>query len=230
MTVYAAPITTVVNGVDISRHLRALDWSVNQNFGRQGITAHLVWTDDFGTSRASYTNPATGLTEPATTAGTPTFSIKPLNTVVMTDANTDMGGPYTLFSGIITTPKLVTYGPTWNEWQCDCIDFTTYADNILVQGTWLGNTADFIVKQLIKFANGQFGATVFTTNNVKPGPVINKYRANWIPLSTALAQVARLASSTQDFAYFIDFARDVHFFSLTQNRNTDRHLRRQRNR
>jgi hypothetical protein len=217
MTVYDAPITTVVNGVDISRHLRSLDWSITQNFGRQGVTAHLVWTDDFGTSRASKTNPATGLTQPATTAGTPTFAIKTLQTVVMTDANTDMGGPYTLFSGVITTPKLVTYGPTWNEWQCDAIDATTYADNILVQGTWLGNTADFIVKQLIAFANAQFGATVFTTNNVKPGPVINKYRANYVPLSTALAQVARLASSTSDYAYFIDFARDTHFFSLTQN-------------
>ena len=217
MTVYDAPITTVVNGVDISRHLRALDWTASQNFGRQGVTAHLVWTDDFGTSRSSHVNPATGLTMPATTAGTPTFHIGTLNTIVMKDANTDMGGPYTLFSGVITTPKLVTYGPTWNEWQCDCIDATTYADNILVQGTWLGNTADVIVKQLITLANNQFGATVFTTNHVLPGPVINKYRANYVPLSTALAQVARLASSTSDYAYFVDFVRDIHFFSLTQN-------------
>jgi hypothetical protein len=217
MAVFDAPITTVVNNQDISRHLRALDWSISQNFGRQGVTAHLVWTDDFGTSRALKNNPATGMNMPATVAGTPTFNIQPLHTVVMTDANTDFGGPYKLFTGIITTPKLVTYGPTWNEWQCDAIDCTTYADNILVQGTWLGNTADVIVKQLIAFANAQFGATVFTTANVKPGPVINKYRANYIPLSTALAQVARLASSTQDYAYFFDFSRDCHFFSLTQN-------------
>jgi hypothetical protein len=218
MAVFDAPITTVVNGQDISRHLRSLDWSISQNFGRQGVTAHLVWTDDFGTSRASLANPASGnMVMPATTAGTPTFSIQPLHTVVMKDMNTDMGGPYTLFSGVITTPKLVTYGPTWNEWQCDAIDCTTYADNILVQGTWLGNTADFIVKQLIALANAQFGATVFTTVNVKPGPVINKYRANYVPLSTALAQVARLASSTTDYAFFFDFNRDTHFFSLTQN-------------
>jgi hypothetical protein len=217
MAVFDAPITTIVNGQDISRHLRALDWTVTQNFGRQGVTAHLVWTDDFGTSRASQVNPATGLTMPATIAGTPTYAIKTLQTVVMQDMNTDMGGPYTLFSGVITVPKLVTYGPTWNEWQCDAIDATTYADNILVQGTWLGNTADYIIKQLIAFANAQFGATVFTTNHVLPGPVINKYRANYVPLSTALAQVARLASSTSDYAYFFDFNRDTHFFSLTQN-------------
>jgi hypothetical protein len=193
----------LVNGVDLSTHLDQSGWNVQQNFGRQGDTAHIHLYDDYSTHLVS-------------SVPTPTFVVKPLQSVVLkTTVHTNLDT--TLFAGRVTTPNFASPGPTVNDWILDCVDYTSDTDNVIVSGDYNGWTADAIIKDLVRQANSQFvsrGGSALTTNNVSTGPVIQRVQVNYLTLSNAIVKVARLASQYVDYAWYIDYSRDVHFLTL----------------
>jgi hypothetical protein len=193
----------LVNGVDLSAYLRQDGWNVTQNFGRQGDTGHFEMVDDFATHIVG------GIP-------TPNFIIKPLQSVqlkttVVTNLDT------TIFAGRVTTPNFASTSPVANDWILDCVDYTSDTDNVIVSGDFNGWTADAIIKNLVSQANVQFvarGGSAITTNHVTPGPVIQRVQINYLTLSTAIVKVTRLASQYVDYAWYIDYARDLHFMTL----------------
>jgi hypothetical protein len=165
--------------------------SIQQNFGRQGDRATLVLTDDWQ-----------GRT-------TPNFTIPVLSQVSFID-NT-LGA--SLFSGVVTAPMLIAQGANLNEWVLDCTDYTFYADNALVAGTFVNQTIDQIVVSLTQQANcGITAATVANGGFVAPAPSITSYSTNWTKLSSAWRTLAQLASSSTPYGWYVDQNRALHFF------------------
>lgn len=111
----------------------------------------------------------------------------------------------------MTQPTITSWQPNHLEWQLSCVDYTFLADNIIVFGTFYNQSADQIIKTLVAQAN-----VGLTTNNVQAGPAIPVVQINYLTLSEALTKVARLASITTDFSWYIDYSKDIHFFSLNQ--------------
>ncbi len=165
--------------------------SVNQNFGRQGDSATIPLVDDWQ-----------GRT-------TPNFYIPVLSRVSLDDTNTSTN----LFAGVVTNPTLIVDGPNRNEWALQCTDYTFYADNAIVQGTFVGQSVDQIVIALTAQAN--CGITAVKTSAggfVTPAPVLTKVNFNWVKLSDAWRTLAQLASSSTPYGWYVDNNLALHFF------------------
>src|ERR1035437_213757 len=176
-------------------------WTVTHSFGRQGDVATFYITDDFGVG------------------GTPHVTPQMLQSIVFTEVLHQDGSVSgkVLFRGCIITPKLLPSALILNEWQLDCLDFTSYTDNIIVNGdfntpTGAAPTIDAIVKTLVTQAN----IASLTVTNVQPAPTIARVQINYTTLSAALTKLARLASQSADYGWFIDYNFDLHFFSYAQ--------------
>lgn len=167
---------------------------MTQNFGRQGDTATFSLWDELDND-----NDNDDLT--------PTFVVKSLQSISLVDTNISE----TIFSGLVVNPIWVQVSPTLIRWDISCRDWTYYADSIIVHGIFVGDTADNIIKDLV----AQAGVGL-TTNNVQPGPTINRIKINYLSLSAAITKVTKMATQTTNYGWFIDESKDVHFFNERQ--------------
>lgn len=169
--------------------------SITQNFGRQGDTANFPLIDDYQ-----------GRT-------TPNFSIPVMSQVKLIDNN--LGGKV-LFAGVANDPTLRVMSPTLNEWDLKCTDYTFYADNVIVNGTFIGMTVDQIIVRLTTAAN--CGITAKTIRNggfVAPGPQLASFVLNYVTLSDAWRKLATLASQSTPYGWYVDENRHLHFYDAT---------------
>lgn len=163
--------------------------TITQNFGRQGDTAVIALVEEH--------------------TGTPVVHIPVMSQISLTDHTAGVN----LFAGVVNDPILQVDGPTLNEWDLNCTDYTFYADNAIVHGIFYGFTADQIIISLVQQAN--CGITAVSTRNggfVAPGPVISAYVLNYNPLSTAWRQLATLAGSATPYGWYVDQNLELHFF------------------
>lgn len=166
--------------------------SISQNFGRQGDTATFVLVDEYVT--------------------TPGFHIPVFSQVKLYDniANT------TLFAGVITDPVLDVTSPNRNEWALQCTDYTLYADNAIVAGSFVGLTVDQIIVQLTQQANcGITAATIANGGFVAPGPQLASFTFPYGTLSSAWRRLAQLAGQVTPYGWYVDENRALHFYDAT---------------
>lgn len=168
--------------------------SITQHFGRQGDTATFCLVDDYAD------------------AGTPHFHVSELSQVKLVD---NLAG-VTLFAGVCMNPVQVVAGPTRNEWTLQCTDYTVYADNALVHGTFIGLTVDQIVVALTtQAACGITAAPVASGGFVQRGPVLPSFVLNYTTLSAAWRKLATLAGSVTPYGWYVDENRALHFLDAT---------------
>jgi hypothetical protein len=168
--------------------------SINQNFGRQGDTANFPLVDDYEAT------------------GTPNFSVPVMSRVKLTDNTLNK----VLFAGVANDPTLVVQSPTLNEWDLKCTDYTFYADNIIVNGTFIGLTVDQIVVRLTQAANcGITAKTIRNGGYVAPGPQLASFVLNYVTLSDAWRKLATLASQSTPYGWYVDENRNLHFYDAS---------------
>src|SRR5690242_1792459 len=146
----------LLNNVDLSSRLRQDDWSVQENFGRQGSTASFTLIDEHvGEDGAP---------------DTWNVAVAPLSTVKLTDLTLGK----TLFAGLCVNPVMTWQSPILNTWALECKDFTDYADKAYVFGDFRGMSADAIARSLITQA-----VVGYTTANIQPAPSIPRVKVKW---------------------------------------------------
>lgn len=168
--------------------------TLNQQFGRQGDTAMLPLVDDYqGQS-------------------TPNFYIPVLSQVSLYDHN---ASTY-VFAGVVNDPTLVVTGTNRNEWALSCTDYTFYADNALVKGTFNGMTIDQVVVEITAQAGcGITAASVASGGFVAPAPSIATISFNYVTLAAAWKQLAQLASQSAPYGWYVDQNLALHFVDPT---------------
>lgn len=167
--------------------------SLNQNFGRQGDTATFALVDDFQLT------------------GIPNFVIKPLSQVSFFDNTANVS----LFTGVVTNVSLDVENGR-NIWNLNCTDYAFYADNAIVQGTFIGMTIDQIVIALTAQANcGITAVSVANGGFVAPAPSISAFVLNYSTLSQAWLKLSTQASQTTPFGWYVDDQRRLHFYDQT---------------
>lgn len=172
--------------------------TINQNFGRQGSTATFTLVDDYSTT------------------GTPAFVIKPLSQVSFFDNTANVS----MFAGVITNVTLDVLKGI-NYWSLSCTDYAFYADNAIVQGTFIGMTIDQIIVALTQQAN--CGITAIQTSASTPGapgfvtpaPLIQSFVLNYSTLSSAWVKLAKFATQTTPYGWYVDNNRQLHFYDQT---------------
>lgn len=168
--------------------------SITQNFGRQGDTATIPLVEDLQ-----------GLTSP-------NVIIPVLSQIQLVD-NT-LGK--TLFAGVVTQPTLIATGPNRNEWILKCVDYTFYADNTIVHGTYNGLSIDLIVVAVtLQAACGITARTPPGGGFVAPGPVLTQVNLPYQTLSSAWRSLAQLASISTPYGWYVDENLALHFFDAT---------------
>jgi hypothetical protein len=167
-------------------------FTITQNFGRQGDTASIPLID-------AYTS-------------TPSFHIPVLSTVSLYDNTAGQS----LFAGVINDPVLVVNATNENEWDLNCTDYTYYADNAIVQGTFIGWTVDAIVVALTEQAGcGISAATILNGGYVAPGPQLASFVLNYCSLSDAWRKLATLAGQVTPYGWYVDQNLVLHFYDAT---------------
>jgi hypothetical protein len=169
-------------------------FTITQNFGRQGDTATIPLVDDWA-----------GLSSPH-------FYIPVESQISLYDNNAAVN----LFAGVITAPSLVVTGPNRNEWALACTDYTYYADNTIVHGTYNGLSIDQIV--VAATLQGNCGISARTPAGggfVSPAPVLTQVNLPYQTLSSAWRSLAQLASSSTPYGWYVDQNRALHFFDAT---------------
>ena len=166
--------------------------SITQNFGRQGDTASLVLVDEY--------------------SGTPNFFIPVMSQISLFDNTAGVS----LFAGVVTDPVQHVVSPSSNEWQLACTDYTFYADNSIVHGTFVGQTVDQVVISLTQQANcGISAASLASGGFVRPGPQLADFVLNYTTLSQAWRTLAILAGSSTPYGWYVDQSRNLHFFDAS---------------
>lgn len=200
MTVIALPnltLTVTPPGGSPTSYTNKFAWdgvsqtpTITQNFGRQGDTATFTLVDEY--------------------AGAPNFYIPPLSQISLYD-NT---AAQNLFAGVVNAPTLVVTGTNRNEWVLQCTDYTIYADNINVVGTFNGLPIDQIVVLLTQQANcGITATTVANGGFVSPAPVINTVTFNYVTLANAWLTLSQLAGTAVPYGWYVDENLALHFYS-----------------
>ena len=168
------------------------DTTITQNFGRQGDTATLVLVDEFNT--------------------TPSFYIPTDSQVKLTDNTISE----VLFAGVVNKPVIALDGGNRQEWIMNCTDYTYYADNALVVGTFNGLTVDQVVIALTQQANcGITAASIANGGFVAPGPQLPQVQFNYTQLSAAWRTLAQLASQVTPYGWYVDENRRLHFYDAS---------------
>lgn len=169
--------------------------TITQNFGRQGDTATFPLIEDYETT------------------GTPSLYVPVMSQVKLIDNN--LGGKV-LFAGVANDPVLAVQSPTLNEWDLQCTDYTFYADNIIVNGTFIGLTVDQIVVRLTQQANcGIVAKSIRNGGYVAPGPQLASFVLNYVTLSDAWRKLATLAGQSTPYGWYVDENRNLHFYDAT---------------
>lgn len=168
--------------------------SITQNFGRQGDTATFPLVDDWQ-----------GRT-------TPNLLIQVQSQIALVD---NIAGK-TLFAGVVAKPTLVVTGPNRNEWVLACVDYTFYADNAIVHGTYNGLSIDLIVVAVtLQAACGISARTPPGGGFIAPGPVLTQVNLPYQTLSSAWRSLAQLASISTPYGWYVDENLALHFFDST---------------
>lgn len=166
--------------------------TITQNFGRQGDTATFPLVEEFATS--------------------PSLHVPVFSQVKLVDNTAGA----TLFAGVCNDPVQIVTGPNRNEWQLSCTDYTFYADNALVHGTFIGQTVDQIIVSLTRQANcGITAKTVSQGGYVAPGPQLASFVLNYTTLSAAWRKLAQLAGQVTPYGWYVDENRHLHFYDAT---------------
>lgn len=167
---------------------------ISQQFGRQGDTANLTLVD-------------------AHPEGSLSFVIHPLSTVNLVDAALGRS----LFSGVVHDPQFLYVSPTEAQWNLNCTDNTFYADNAIVQGSYVGQPMDQIIVDLTAQADcGITAATVADGGYVNPGPVIPLCNIPFQQLSKAWSTACRLGSQVASYGWWVDENRQLHVINQYQ--------------
>jgi hypothetical protein len=169
-------------------------FTITQNFGRQGDTACLPLVDEYAT-------------------GSPNIPyIEPMTLVDLYDGNCGK----TLFAGVANDPVLCVTGTNRNEWTLNCTDYTFYADNAICHGTWNGLTADQVVIDLTAQSDcGLHAVAVAGGGYVAPGPTLPNLILNYGSLSDAWRKLATLAGASTPYGWYVDQNLQLHFFDAT---------------
>lgn len=168
--------------------------TIAQNFGRQGDTAVIPLVDDWQ-GHAS-----------------PTVIIPVQSQIQLYD---NVAGK-TLFAGVVTQPTLVVTGPTRNEWILHCTDYTYYADNAIIHGTYNGLSVDRIIVAVTAQANCGISASIPSGGGfIAPGPVLTQVNLTYQTLSSAWKSLAQLASISTPYGWYVDENRALRFFDAT---------------
>ena len=173
--------------------------AINQNFGRQGDTASFTLVDDYSST------------------GTPNFFIPVFSQVSLFDNTIGTS----LFAGVVNDPSFDATSPTRNEWHLQCTDYTFYADNAIVQGTFIGQTVDQIIISLTQQADcGISAASVADGGFVAPGPQLASFVSNYTTLSSAWRKLSQLAGQVTPYGWYVDENRNLHFYDATTAQNS----------
>lgn len=193
-------LTITPPGGTATNYTGSLAWSgtsqqitINQSFGRQGDTATIVLADDWSQN----------------SSGRPSFHIPVLSQVSLYDNI----AATSLFAGVVTDPVLQPTAAQYNEWALACTDYTFYADNAIVHGTYYGWTVDAILVDLTaQAACGISAATIRSGGFVAPGPQLASFVLNYTTLSTAWRRLAQLAGQVTPYGWYVDQNRNLHFY------------------
>lgn len=168
--------------------------TITQSFGRQGDTATIPLVEDWQS------------------LARPSVWILALSQISLVDNTIGQ----TLFAGVVTEPTLVVTGPNRNEWILRCVDYTFYADNVIVHGTFNGLSIDVTVAKLTSQANCGISATTTASGGyVAPGPVLTQVNLPYQTLSSAWRSLAQLASISTPYGWYVDQNLKLHFFDAT---------------
>lgn len=177
----------LVGGVDRTSSLNQDQWSLSQDWGRQGDTASFILTDEFKTL--------------------PNFAVPPMSTVELRDLNLGV----LLFGGLTSQPKSYRSSPNLMTWTLMCSSPAVYLQNRIVSSDYSGWTADAIVRDMLAQAN-----CGITGNHVMPGPIIDHFKGLNHTVTQALTKLCHLASTTSTYGWWVDGASDLHFAATTQ--------------
>lgn len=184
----------LVNGTDYTSYMQDSQWSITQNWSRQGDTATFYLVDEHTDAPESLH-----------------IIIPPLATIVFTDTVLNQ----VLFSGVVTMPIMKYQGPNLATWQLQCSDWTYLADRSVVFGDFKTISADQVIKTLV--AQSQCG---ITTKNVMPGPMLNRIQFSYLTLSQCWTKVAKYCSLVSTYGWYVDENHDLHFYNQTQAQNS----------
>lgn len=170
----------------------ASQFTITQNFGRQGDTATFPLVDEYD--------------------GTPNYFIPAMSQVRLHDGNCHQ----TLFAGVASDPSLSVSGVNRNEWTLNCTDYTQYANAATVHGTFNGFSTDQVVIDLTRQANcGITAASVRDGGFVAPGPVMANFVLNYCSLSDAWRKLAVLAGAATPYGWYVDDTLNLHFYDAS---------------
>jgi len=189
----------LVGGKDYTDNFEQDQWTITENFAHQGDTAVFYLTD----------------VHPNGQIGADIF-IPALSPVQLYDLTTGAQ----IYGGMVNEPKQYRPAPQLSRLELDCVDWTYIADSAICNYTYVNQTADQIVVDLVNnrclTPPGLNAAPIAEGGYVQPGPVIPVFVASYIQLSSALKQVAKLASGQADYAYFVDMNQNVWFMNQNQ--------------
>lgn len=115
-----------------------------------------------------------------------------------------------IFAGVISRVSYNQLSNTVDIYRIEALDWTRILDRRLVAATYLEMTDKAIIEAIIsEFAFGEG----ITTDNVAEGVEVNQISFNYIPVSQALTEIARLTGRN----WYIDYQKDIHYFPLAQN-------------
>ncbi|MBT8160986.1 MULTISPECIES: hypothetical protein [Arthrobacter] len=186
-TITATPeLQLLVAGQDRTANFNQDQWSLSQDWGRQGDTASIILTDEFKTA--------------------PNFALPPMSTVELRDLNLGV----LLFGGVATQPKSSRSGNLMT-WTLMCSSPAVYLQNRIVSSDYSGWTADAIVRDML--AQADCG---ITANHVEAGPIIDHFKGLNHTVTQALQKLCHLASTTSTYGWWVDGGSDLHFAATTQ--------------
>jgi len=166
----------LVNGVDRTVNMVQDQWTLTQQWGRQGDTATILLHDEYTTTN-------------------PTFVPQVTQTVQLKDVTLNQ----VIFGGIITKPELDVVNGGVNEWTLNCQSYAVWADSRIVSYAYHNTTLGAIIADLTQ--NAQIG---LSTVNVVNGPTITAVVGQFEPLSKAWSKVCALASTQTTYGWWVD--------------------------
>lgn len=179
----------LVDGVDRSANMVQDQWSLSQEWGRQGDTGMIGLVDEVGAN------------------GLPNFYVRPMATVELRDLNLGV----LMFGGVVSQPKRVQESPTQFSWTLSCQSPAIYLQSRIITSEYENWTADAIVRDMLAQAN-----CGITGNHISPGPVIAEFKGLNHTVAQALQKLCHLASTTSTYGWWVDGNSDLHFASTTQ--------------
>ena len=118
-------------------------------------------------------------------------------------------GSTLLFGGVVLSTAETVKG-LLKYFQVNCKDWTELLDGPLCVAAYSSQTVGYIINDLLT----NFAPAGVTMVNVDGSQTINAATFNYVTLSQALTQ---LANALPGYDWFIDYAKDIHFFQSSAN-------------